>query len=114
LHSASGYEAIAWLALCYGGITLQQPVMFSTCVDIGRRNSGAVVGCMNTAGALGGLVSSLVFGYLVQHSGGYDGVLLSMALVLALGAVLWFAIDATASLASKPQDAARLAADGLA
>lgn len=114
LHSASGYEAIAWLALCYGGITLQQPVMFSTCVDIGRRNSGAVVGCMNTAGALGGLVSSLVFGYLVQHSGGYDGVLLSMALVLALGAVLWFAIDATASLASKPQDAARLAADSLA
>jgi len=109
LESNSGYGAIVWLALCYGGITLQQPVMFSTCVDIGRCNSGAVVGCMNTAGALGGLLSSLVFGYLVQHFGGYDAVLLSMACALASGALLWFAIDATATLASAPPGAARLA-----
>ncbi len=114
LRSASGYEAIAWLALCYGGITFQQPVMFSTCVDIGRRNSGAVVGCMNTAGALGGLFSSFVFGYLVQHTGGYGAVLLSMTGVLGLGAALWLAIDATATLAVTPPRGVALAADGLA
>jgi MFS family permease len=111
---ASGYGAVAWLALCYGGITFQQPVMFSTCVDIGRRNSGAVVGCMNTAGALGGLLSSFVFGYFVQHFGGYDAVLLSMVLLLAVGAVLWLAIDATATLASAPQEPGPFAADSVA
>jgi len=114
LRSASGYGAIAWLALCYGGITLQQPVMFSTCVDIGRRHSGAVVGCMNTAGALGGFLSSVVFGYLVQHFGGYDAVLLSMVLVLGIGASLWLAIDATATLAFAPRVGAPLAADSVA
>ena len=111
LRCASGYGAIAWLALCYGGITLQQPVMFSTCVDIGRQQSGAVVGCMNTAGALGGLLSSWLFGYLVQHLGGYDGVLLSMVCVLGIGAGLWLAIDATTTLASAPRAAGHFAAE---
>jgi sugar phosphate permease len=114
LRSASGYGAIAWLALCYGGITFQQPVMFSTCVDIGRRNSGAVVGCMNTAGALGGLLSSLVFGTLVQRFGSYDAVLLSMVFLLGIGAILWLAIDATATLALSPRGSERRAADTVA
>jgi ACS family glucarate transporter-like MFS transporter len=98
LLSPSGYSALAWLALCYAGITFQQPTVFATCVDIGRQYAGAVAGSMNTAGAVGGLVSSLVFGYLIQHFQGYDGVLLSMSVVLALGAVLWFLIDATERL----------------
>ncbi len=95
LLSSSGYVALAWLALCYAGITFQQPTVFTTCVDIGRHHSGAVAGCMNTAGAVGGLLSSFVFGYLVQHFHGYDAVLVSMAAVLALGAALWLRIDAT-------------------
>ncbi len=95
LYSASGYGALAWLAVCYSGITFQQPTVFSTCVDIGRRHAGAVVGCMNTAGAVGGLLSSSIFGYLIQHFHGYDAVLLSMAAILATGVVLWFLIDAT-------------------
>jgi MFS family permease len=98
LMSPSGTLALVWLALCYGGITFQQPTVFSTCVDIGKRYSGAVAGCMNTAGALGGLLSSFVFGYLVQHFHNYHAVLLTMAGVLGVGAVLWFLIDATEAL----------------
>jgi MFS family permease len=95
LASGSGYGALGWLALCYSGITFQQPTVFSTCVDIGRRHAGAVAGCMNTAGAVGGLLSSAIFGYLIERFGGYDAVLLSMALILAAGATLWLLIDAT-------------------
>jgi ACS family glucarate transporter-like MFS transporter len=98
LSCTSGFWALAWLALCYGGITFQQPTVFSTCVDIGRQYSGAVAGCMNTAGAVGGLTSSLAFGYLVQRYQGYDGVLLSMTVMLAVGAGLWVMIDATEPL----------------
>jgi nitrate/nitrite transporter NarK len=94
LASPSGYAALAWLAVCYAGITFQQPTVFATCVDIGRQYAGAVAGCMNTAGAVGGLVSSLAFGYLIQHFHGYDAVLLSMGAVLAVGAALWLKIDA--------------------
>jgi MFS transporter, ACS family, glucarate transporter len=98
--SVNNYAALAWLALCYGGITLQQPTAFATCVEIGKRYTGAVAGCMNTAAATGGLLSSLVFGYLVQSTGNYDAVLLSMVGALFLGAALWLRIDATETLAS--------------
>ncbi len=98
--SVNNYLALAWLALCYGGITFQQPAVFATCVEIGKRYTGAVTGCMNTASAVGGLLSSLIFGYLVQSTGGYDAVLLSMVGVLILGAALWLRTDATETLAS--------------
>lgn len=100
LISVSKYVVLVWLALCYGGITFQQPTVWATCVDIGRRYAGAVAGCMNTAGAVGGLVSSLIFGVLVQSTGSYNAVLLSMAGMLILGAVLWLRVDATDMLAS--------------
>jgi sugar phosphate permease len=98
LLSPSGYLALVWLALCYAGITFQQPTVFSTCVDIGKRSSGAVAGCINTAGALGGLLSSFVFGYLIQRYHNYHAVLLTMTGVLAVGAILWLWIDATEPL----------------
>ncbi len=100
LASRSGFAALAWLALCYAGITFQQPTVFTTCIDIGRQYSGAVAGCMNTAGAVGGLVSSFVFGYLIQRFHGYDAVLMSIAAVLLLGSLMWFLIDSTETLAS--------------
>ena len=97
--SVNRYVALAWLALCYAGITFQQPATWTTCVEIGQRYAGAVAGCMNTAAALGGLSSSLIFGYMVQRSGSYDAVLLSMAGLLVIGAVLWLRIDARKMLA---------------
>lgn len=100
LISVNKYVALGWLALCYGGITFQQPTVWATCVDIGKRYAGAVAGCMNTAGAVGGLVSSLIFGYLVQSTGSYDAVLVSMTGMLILGAGLWLRTDATETLAS--------------
>jgi MFS transporter, ACS family, glucarate transporter len=98
LISLNRYVALACLAICYGGITFQQPTVFATCVDIGKRHAGAVAGCMNTAGALGGLASSAIFGYLLTRTGTYDAVLLSMTILLLLGAGLWACIDATDSL----------------
>jgi nitrate/nitrite transporter NarK len=98
------YVVLVWLALCYGGITFQQPTVWATCVDIGKRYAGAVAGCMNTAGALGGLVSSLIFGYLVESTGSYDAVLLSMAGMLIVGSALWLRIDATEALSLKAVD----------
>lgn len=95
LASRTGYGTLAWLAACYGGITFQQPSVFVTCIDIGRRSAGAVAGCMNTAGALGGLCSSFIFGYLIERTGNYDSVLVSMAVALCAGACLWLFVDAT-------------------
>jgi MFS family permease len=84
--------------VCYGGITFQQTTVFATCIEIGGRYAGAVAGCMNSGAALGGLVSSLIFGYLVESWGNYDGVLIAMAVALGFGSALWFLIDAAKPL----------------
>lgn len=41
--------ALALLSVTYGAITLQQPIMFAVCLDIGGFYAGAMVGAMNMA-----------------------------------------------------------------
>jgi sugar phosphate permease len=104
LMTANRYLALAWLGLCYGATTFQQPTNWATCIEIGRRHAGSVAGCMNTAGALGGLSSSMIFGYLVTETGSYDSVLLSIVIVLGLGAALWLLVDAKEVLRGESHD----------
>lgn len=99
LMFASGQlTVIAYLSLVYTGITLQQPVVFTACLDIGGNRGGAVVGFMNTAGQVGAALSSLIFGYLVKSTGNYDAPLIPMAALLAIGIVLWMKVDVTARI----------------
>ena len=57
---------IVLLALVYGAITFQQSGVFGTCLDIGRTHAGSIVGLMNTAAQVGGLLSSVAYGYIVE------------------------------------------------
>ena len=83
------------LSMGYAGLTFQQPVVFAACLDIGGRRGGAVMGFMNTAGQVGGAVSSAVFGYLVTATGSYDTPLLPMAALLLAAMLLWGKVDVT-------------------
>jgi predicted MFS family arabinose efflux permease len=90
--------ALALLSLIYGGITLQQPIMFAACLDIGGSYAGAMVGAMNTASQLGGFAGSVIFGYLVARTGSYNVAFIPMAALLLLGTFLWYRIDPTVPL----------------
>jgi predicted MFS family arabinose efflux permease len=63
--------ALIFLALSYGGITIQQPGVLGVCLDIGGKYAGAVTGAMNTATYVAAFLSSVVYGYIVK-SYGYD------------------------------------------
>jgi ACS family glucarate transporter-like MFS transporter len=76
-------------------------VVFTACLDIGGHRGGAVMGLMNTAGQLGGAVSSAVFGYLVTATGNYDVPLLPMAALLTVGMLLWGKVDVTERIESR-------------
>lgn len=89
---------LIFLSLTYGGVTFQQPIAFAVCMDIGRKYTGAVVGAFNTAAQIASFISTLAFGYLVEHYGSYNAPLVPMAALLLLGALLWFKIDATSEL----------------
>src|SRR5262249_21083003 len=84
-----------FLGLTYAGITIQQTVASAVGIDIGRKHVGAVLGAANTAGSVGGFLFSASFGYFVKWMGSYDLALIPVALLLAIGALLWLRIDAT-------------------
>ncbi|MFI4891696.1 MAG: MFS transporter [Steroidobacterales bacterium] len=97
---------VVFLAIVYGAITFQQSGVFGVCLDIGQRHAGAVVGLMNTAAQLGGLVGSVAYGYIVEHFGSFNAPFVPMAAVLFLGALLWLRIDASEELRAEPRVAA--------
>ena len=85
--------AIAFLSLAYGGITVCQPALMGTCLDIGGKYAGAVTGAMNTATYTGAFVSSVAYGYIVKAYG-YEAPFIPIIAFLALGALLWLKVDA--------------------
>jgi MFS family permease len=94
--------AMILLTLAYAGITFQQPIMFAACLDIGGPYAGAMVGAMNTAAQVGAFASSVTFGYLVEKYSNYDLPFIPMAVLLLIGAALWFKVDPTKQLAGSP------------
>jgi ACS family glucarate transporter-like MFS transporter len=103
---------LIFLSLVYGGVTFQQPTVFAVCLDIGGEYAGAVTGAMNTAGNLGSLVSSVMFGYLVNRYGNYDLPFIPMAVLLLVGMLLWLKIDSTRELIPERQTAVETAGEG--
>jgi MFS transporter, ACS family, glucarate transporter len=86
------------LALCVLLKDLTLPVAFAVCVDIGKKNSGAVTGAMNFAGQMGGFFITIIFGNIVHitHNFNYPLFLISGCLIVASS--LWFFIDPTLAL----------------
>jgi Na+/melibiose symporter-like transporter len=94
------------LSLIYGAITFQQSGVFGVCLDLGRTHAGSMVGLMNTSAQVGGLLSSIAYGYIVERFGSYDAPFVPMAALLFLGTLLWFKVDASADLMARSRSVA--------
>jgi MFS transporter, ACS family, glucarate transporter len=67
---ATGRNAsVAALCMSIGGLYFAEPAFWATAVHISGENVGASSGLMNTAGILGGIVSTSLVPVLVQHFG---------------------------------------------
>ncbi len=86
---------VVFLACTYGAITFQQSGVFGVCLDIGGRRAGAMVGLMNMVAQVGGLLGSVLYGYIVDRTGSYDAPFVPMAAVLFVGALCWLKVDAS-------------------
>lgn len=89
---------VVFLTIVYGAICFQQSALFGVCLDIGPECAGAVVGLMNTAAQIGGLVGSVTFGYIVARFGSYNAPFIPMTVVLFVGALFWLKVDASQAL----------------
>src|SRR5262249_2534822 len=84
---------VVLLSVGYGAITFQQSGVFGACLDMGGKHAGSMIGLMNTAAQVGGLLSTIAYGYIVEGFGSYDAPFVPMAILLLVGALLWFRID---------------------
>jgi MFS family permease len=72
-------------------------------MDVGGKYSGTVSGMMNMAGNIGGALSPLVFGFLVQFSS-WQAPFIIAAVLLVAGAVVWaFWLDPDGSVVEKAE-----------
>ncbi|MBN1481278.1 MFS transporter [candidate division KSB1 bacterium] len=67
MHTVIG--AIFFLSIAIFGADMTLPPSWAFCVDVGRKNSGAVSGTMNMAGNIGSFITALAFPYLKAWTG---------------------------------------------
>ena len=83
---------------------------WSVPMDVGGKYSGTVSGMMNMAGNIGGALSPLVFGFLVQF-GNWQAPFIVAAALLVLGALVWgFWLDPDRSVVEDETPPAAMAA----
>jgi len=85
--------AIGLATIGFGAMDLMLPSAWAVCLDVGDRYAGTITGAMNSAGALGGALCAIVFGYIVRDTGSYDLPLLVIATSLFASALLFSRID---------------------
>lgn len=91
-----------WFSLCIFGADMTLSPSWSSCVDIGRQNSGVVSGTMNMAGNVGSFVTSLAFPYLLGWTGSPLPFFFIAAAMNVAAIGLWFRIDPTVPLETSP------------
>jgi ACS family glucarate transporter-like MFS transporter len=82
--------AIALVAFCND---IQMPGAWTACMDVGGKAVGTLSGTMNMMGNLGGFLSSIACGYLVQRTGSWSLVFYVTAIMYGFGFFFWLAMD---------------------
>jgi MFS family permease len=64
VNAANPYWAVAGLALCFAAVELTEGAFWGAAMTVGRGETMAVGGVMNTGGNLGGIIGIPIIGYL--------------------------------------------------
>lgn len=94
--------AIALVAFCND---VQMPGAWTACMDVGGQAVGTLSGTMNMMGNVGGFLSSVVCGYLVQWTGSWSLVFYVTAAMYVGGLICWLAMDPVTPLEQQAQRA---------
>jgi nitrate/nitrite transporter NarK len=84
------------LASFFGDLTMGS--CWAVCQDVGHEFAGTVSGAMNCWGNLGGFVSPIVTGFVVQRFGSWNLPIVISGAIFMAGALLWLRIDPTESV----------------
>ena len=93
VHTSNAYVAVAALTACFGFVEVNEAAYWAASMAVGRSDSMATGGVLNTGGSLGGIIGIPVVAYLSgRHAWGAAFAIGSGCAVIA--ALLWLGIDA--------------------
>lgn len=98
------YMAVAAIALVSFCNDLMMPGAWTACMDVGGRYVGTLAGTMNMMGNLGGFVSPIVIGYVVEQTNNWNLTFYMTAAVYVAGAVCWLMLDPVTPLEEQVKD----------
>jgi len=87
------YLAVAAIALVSFCNDLMMPGAWTACMDVGGKSVGTLAGTMNMMGNLGGFVSPIAIGYIVEQTNNWALTFYLTAVVYIIGAVFWLLLD---------------------
>ena len=96
VHSVAAVVVV--FTLCFGVMDLMLPAAWAMCLNLGGNFGGTATAVMNTAGNLGGLLCTVVFGYVIRATGNYNLPLFGIATVVLISAILFSQVDCTRGL----------------
>lgn len=91
--------AVIMLSLAIFGADMTLSPSWTLCVDIGKKNSGAVSGTMNMAGNIGSFLTALAFPYLMAWTGSTDYFFYIAGCLNIFAVILWYQTKANKGLA---------------
>ncbi len=89
----SPVAAVGYLALAFFFLECTNAVLWSLPLDIAARYAGTAGGMMNTGFGIAGMISPVVFGFLIQRTGNYQLPFFLSAALLFVGAMCALKID---------------------
>ncbi|WP_118182468.1 MFS transporter [Paraburkholderia phosphatilytica] len=95
VSTSNPLTAVWFLSASFFFLEITNPVLWTLPLDIAGRYAGTAGGLMNTGFGVAGMVSPVVFGYLIQTTGSYNVPFTISAGLLAVGVVGACFIDAT-------------------
>lgn len=105
--------AVALLSASFFFLELTNAVLWTLPLDIAGAYAGTAGGIMNTGFGVAGMISPIVFGFLIQVTGSYSLPFAASALLLAIGVAASLFIDPTRTV-QDPAEAELPAAAALA
>ncbi len=104
VHTANAYVAVVALTACFGFVEINEAAYWAASMAIGRSDSMAVGGVLNTGGSLGGIIGIPVVAYLSgRHAWGAAFAIGSACALVA--ALLWLGIDADQAVTAEERPA---------
>lgn len=100
VETSNAFVAVAALTACFGFVEINEAAYWAASMAVGRSDSMATGGVLNTGGSLGGIIGIPVVAYLSgRHAWGAAFAIGSACAVAA--ALLWLGIDADQTVTSR-------------